>query len=139
MGEDPMRDVFAAAWGRLVAVDMEAQGGDLVEIGLGNADLAAAVDHARGHMHQDIEGNGFLTLRRTEVARQQRSQLVADTLDGVQRAKQRREAFGAGQQAILLWDERYGRLAFLTTTPVTPALRRNDIEIVGRPRADNPT
>jgi hypothetical protein len=48
-------------------------------------------------MHEDVERNGFLPLRRTEIARQQRSQLVADTLDGMQRTKERREGFGAGQ------------------------------------------
>jgi hypothetical protein len=41
-------------------------------------------------MHQDIERNGFLAVRRTEKPRQQGSQLVADTLDRVQRGKQRR-------------------------------------------------
>jgi len=49
-------------------------------------------------VHQDVEGDGFLPLGRPEIAGQQRSQFVADTLDGVQRAEQRREGFGAGQR-----------------------------------------
>jgi hypothetical protein len=48
-------------------------------------------------VHENVERNGFLPFGRAEIAGQQRSQLVADTLDGVQRTKERREGFRAGQ------------------------------------------
>ncbi|MNL73117.1 hypothetical protein D3C87_1985310 [compost metagenome] len=76
-----MGHLRSAARRRLVPVDMQFQRDDLIEIGLGDSHLPAAVDHARWHVHEDIEGDCLLALGRAEIARQQRSQLVADTLD----------------------------------------------------------
>src|SRR5690606_37179343 len=59
VGEYPVGNMRLAARGRLVTVDVKAEGDDLVEIGLGNADLAATVDRAGGHVHENVEDNVF--------------------------------------------------------------------------------
>ena len=61
--------------------------------------LAATVDHARGHMHEHVENDRFLTFGRAEITRQQSGQLVAYTLDGVQRAKKWLEVLRSGHDS----------------------------------------
>ncbi|MNL05466.1 hypothetical protein D3C87_1260660 [compost metagenome] len=84
MGEDAVGHVRLASGRWLVAVDMQAQGHDLVEIGFGNADLPAPIDYAGGHVHQHVENDRLLSFGRSEKAGEERGQLVAHTLDGVQ-------------------------------------------------------
>jgi rRNA processing protein Gar1 len=77
-----------------VAVDVEEKCDDLIEIRFGNPDLAAPVDRARRHVHQNIKDNRFLSLGRAEKTRQERGELVTHALDGVERAKKGLEGFG---------------------------------------------
>src|SRR5215217_1543329 len=85
---NPMGNVLPAARRRLMAVDMQKKGNDLIEIGLGNADLATPVDRSGGNVHQDVEDDRFLPLGCAEKAGEERSQLVAHAFDGVERTEQ---------------------------------------------------
>jgi hypothetical protein len=96
MREHPMRDVLSPARRRLVAVDMEFQRGDIVVHRVGDTIHATAVEDAGGHMHQQVERDGFLPLGRAEEPGQQRAELRPHPLDGVERTKQRIEGRRTG-------------------------------------------
>ena len=100
MGKHPVRHLRLAARRRLVAVDVELQRCHMADIGIGDAVHAPAVDGADGHVHEHVERDCLLALGDAEKPGQQGAQLRPDSLDGVQRAKQRIEGGGAGHRRL---------------------------------------
>ena len=88
VGKYPVRHMrLTTRWG-LVPVNMQLQGCDMADIGIGNAVHAAPVDGADGHVHEHIESNGVLPLRDAKKTRHQGAELRPYAFDGMERTKQ---------------------------------------------------